>query len=223
MAENTPTASDVIFGSLYCYRTAQVNNGSPEIKVGCSDGGGNKRIDEEMKGTLSAGKKAILRVNNDNIPICFIQVPQNKSIFKIEKELFVKIQKLGATRAWGDEKELFINISVQQIVECMEMMIDDYGGRMTKYEKPKFLTSEFDDYLIVYGDHCNRKCNNLIINRVKQFVGKKIRDIRVPEKDTLKKNTFRFGGTPKEPRFCKKADFDYIIDTNKIKLLDPQS
>lgn len=39
----------------------------------------------------------------------------------------------------------------------------------------------------------------------------------------FKKNNFRFGGSPNEPRFCNKADFDYIIDTNQIKLVGPQS
>lgn len=39
----------------------------------------------------------------------------------------------------------------------------------------------------------------------------------------LSLDTFRFGGSPNKPRFCKKEDFDYIIDTNRIKLVDPQS
>lgn len=221
MAENTPTETDVIFGTLYCYDVAHEIAGNPIIKVGCTRNGGNSRIDKEMKETLSAGKEAILRANNDNIPICFIQVPRKKSICKMEKELFDKIQKLGAKRAHGDKKELFINISVKQIVECMETMINDYGGRMTKYEKTNFLTSDFDDYVIDYGDHYNKNCNNLIINRVKQFIGKRIRDIRDPEKETLKKNTFQFGGSPNKQRFCNKADFDYIIkDTNRIKLVE---
>jgi len=220
--DNVTEASEEIIGVLYCYDTGhdKRNTGLPIIKVGCSEGDGNRRINDEMKETLSAGSEEILQINNDYIPICFIKVPTKKSIRKLEKELFKMIQNEGAERAHRENKELFVSISVNQIVECMKIMIQQYGGRMSKYEKINFLTPEYDEYEIDYGDNYNDDSDSeLIKNRVKEFIGKKIRDIRTGE--TLKKTTFQYGGSPNKMRYCNKADFDYILkDTNKIKLVE---
>ncbi len=219
--DNVTEASEERIGVLYCYDTGhdKRNTGLPIIKVGCTEGDGIRRINDEMKATLSAGSEEILQINNGNIPIYFIKVPTNKSIFNLEKELFEMIQSKGAERAHRENKELFVNISVNQIVECMKIMIEQYDGRMSKYEKINFLTAEYDEYEIDYGDNYNDDSDSeLIKNRVKEFIGKKIRDIRTGE--TLKKKTFQYGGSPNKMRYCNKADFDYILkDTNKIKLV----
>lgn len=214
-------SENITQGVLYAYNTSHYNkNGEPKIKVGCTDRNGNYRIDEELNESNSAGRESIIQENNNFIPFCVLCIPNGRTIYNLEKELFKKIEKLGAKRANGPKKELFTNISIEQIVECMNDMIDTYDGKMSKYENEKtnFLTSEYDDYIIDYGDNFNKLTSELIKNRVEEFMGKRIKDIR--KNDTLKSKRFKFGGSCSQPKqFCDKADFVYLLKIQRIKLV----
>ena len=62
------------------------------------------------------------------------------------------------------------------------------------------------------------KAFKILKNRVEEFIGKRIKDIR--KNDRLKSKTFKFGGSCSKPKpFCDKADFIHILKTQRIKLL----
>ena len=212
---------NVKIGILYGYNTAQAERftGKDIFKVGLSTTDGNSRIDSEMNETLSAGKKEIMNVNNNNIPLCFINIPIDKTLKNLENELFKKIQMIGARRIFYG-KELFIDISIEQIKKCMEDMIKNYGGKMTTYQNNKvnYFSEPYDEYYIVKGDKYDNSNNKHTKTRANQFIGKQIKEIRFG--NTLKRETYYYGGSEMVPRkYCLKDDFEYIIKNKIIKII----
>tara|TARA_Y100000389_G_scaffold196319_1_gene229073 strand:- start:363 stop:1019 length:657 start_codon:yes stop_codon:yes gene_type:complete len=214
--ENQTISENIPQGVLYAYNTSHYNkNGEPKIKVGCTDGSGNRRIDEELNESNSAGRESVIQENNNFIPFCVLCIPNGRTIYNLEKELFKKIEKLGAKRANGPKKELFTNISIEQIVDCMNDMIDTYDGKMTKYEKTNVLTSEYDERFIKKGNNYDNYNNEYVKLRANQFIGSSIGDIR---QGTGLRSGYQYGKNVNNPKECQKADFDYLIKRNIITI-----
>ena len=76
----------ILFGILYAYNMAWYPN-NVMYKIGQTQGNGNDRIEDEMSETSSAGRDEILKVNNNYIPLCSIQIPPGKTIHNLENEL----------------------------------------------------------------------------------------------------------------------------------------
>ena len=203
-------------GMLYGYNIASYDrNGQCKYKVGMSEQLDNSRINGEMSETLSEGKVAIMKENNNNIPLCFIHVPNNMKLKDLESELFVTLQYIGGVRP-NPGKELFVNITIENIIGCMNFMIDKYGGTMSNYRdneiKYDYLTEPYDEFYIVKG-HKYEKRMQFHKNRADQFIGKQIREIR----NNI--NTYMYGGSRNNPRNCEPRDFKYLIDGQVIDVV----
>lgn len=207
-------------GILYAFNMAWYPN-NVTYKIGQTQGNGNDRIDDEMSETSSAGRDEILKVNHGYIPLCSIQIPPGKTIHNLENELFDRVKAKGAQRL-NNKKEHFTNISMDKIIECMNDMIDKYGGELSQYKKKiNYLLPEYDEYSIEIGENYHNYNNEYVNKRVEQFFGKKISDIR--DNKSLKKNTYKFGGSDKKQKYCDKADFDYLIKRKIIQVTEPHT
>ena len=134
----------------------------------------------------------------------------------LESELFVTLQYIGGVRP-NPGKELFVNITIENIIGCMNFMIDKYGGTMSNYRdneiKYDYLSGSYDNFYIVRGDKYYNK-TQFLKHRADQFIGKQIREIH----NNI--NTYMYGGSINNPRNCEPRDFKYLIDGGTINVME---
>ena len=203
-------------GMLYGYNIATEHEGQYIYKVGMSELLDNSRINGEMHASICVGKVAIMKKNNNNIPLCFIHVPNNMKLKDLESELFVTLLYIGGVTPFPG-KELFVNITIENIIGCMNFMIDKYGGTMSNYRdneiKYDYLSGSYDNFYIMRGDKYYNK-TQFLKDRADQFIGKQIREIR----NNI--NTYMYGGSRNKSRNCEPRDFTYLIDGGTINVME---